>query len=145
MSPTRSSRSARPTRTGSAATSSRSTAASSSPADTPPMSGRVIVVGSVNVDLVATVARLPAPGETVTGATFARHHGGKGGNQATAAARLGASVSFVGTVGDDALGGEARAALRAEGIDDRQLTTVDRPTGVALILVDEGGENLIAV
>jgi ribokinase len=109
------------------------------------VSGRVIVVGSVNVDLVARVARLPAPGETVTGATFARHHGGKGGNQATAAVRLGASVSFVGAVGDDALGGEAGAALRAEGIDDRELTTVDGPTGVALILVDEGGENLIAV
>jgi ribokinase len=110
-----------------------------------PVNARVIVVGSVNVDLVATVARLPAPGETVTGATFARHHGGKGGNQATAAARLGASVSFVGAVGDDALGGEARAALRAEGIDDRQLTTVGGTTGVALILVDERGENLIAV
>ena len=109
------------------------------------MSGRVLVVGSVNVDLVASVARLPAPGETVTGATFARHQGGKGGNQATAAARLGASVSFVGAVGDDALGGEARAALRAEGIDDRELATVGGPTGVALILVDEGGENLIVV
>ena len=109
------------------------------------MGGRVLVVGSVNVDLVATVARLPAPGETVTGATFARHHGGKGGNQATAAARLGAAVSFVGAVGDDALGGEARAALRDEGIDDRELATVAGPTGVALILVDQSGENLIAV
>jgi ribokinase len=109
------------------------------------VSGRVLVVGSVNVDLVATVARLPAPGETVTRGAFARHHGGKGGNQATAAARLGAAVSFVGAVGDDALGGEARAALRAEGIDDRELATVAGPTGVALILVDKGGENLIAV
>jgi ribokinase len=109
------------------------------------VSGRVIVVGSVNVDLVATVARLPGPGETVTGATFARHHGGKGGNQATAAARLGAAVSFVGAVGDDALGGEARAALRAEGIATLELATVGGPSGVALIFVDERGENLIAV
>ena len=109
------------------------------------MSGRVIVVGSVNVDLVATVDRLPAPGETVTGATFARHPGGKGGNQATAAARLGAAVSFVGAVGDDALADEAREALAADGVDVTHLTTIPGPTGVALILVDRAGENLIAV
>jgi ribokinase len=106
---------------------------------------RVIVVGSVNVDLVATVTRLPAPGETVTGGTFARHPGGKGGNQATAAARLGADVAFVGAVGDDPLAEEARASLAGEGVDVAELVTVDAPTGVALILVGAGGENLIAV
>jgi ribokinase len=107
---------------------------------------RVIVVGSVNVDLVALVARLPAAGETVTGGTFARHHGGKGGNQAVAAARLGASVAFVGAVGGDAFGSEARAALEAEGIDCTELATLPgEATGVALILVDAAGENVIAV
>jgi ribokinase len=110
------------------------------------MSGRVIVVGSVNVDLVVTAERLPGPGETVIGGRFARHHGGKGGNQAVAAARLGARTSFVGAVGDDAFGGEARAALEAEGIDvDGLVTLSGQPTGVALVLVDAAGENSIAV
>ena len=75
------------------------------------MSGRVIVVGSVNVDLVVTAERLPGPGETVTGGTFARHPGGKGGNQAVAAARLGRPTFLIGAVGDDVFGAEARAAL----------------------------------
>ena len=110
------------------------------------MSGRVIVVGSVNVDLVVSTARLPLPGETVTGGRFARHHGGKGGNQAVAAARLGARTAFVGAIGDDAFGTEARAALAAEGIDLRGLATLEHEaTGVALILVDARGENCIAV
>lgn len=110
------------------------------------MTGRVIVVGSVNVDLVATVDRLPARGETVTGGRFARHHGGKGGNQAVAAARLGAPTAFVGAVGDDAFGTDARAALEAEGIDvDGLVTLPGEPTGVALILVDRNGQNVIAV
>ena len=89
------------------------------------MSGRVIVVGSVNVDLVVRGERLPGPGETVTGGTFERHHGGKGGNQAVAAARLGRPTLFVGAVGDDEFGIEARAALAAEGIDLRGLVTLD--------------------
>lgn len=110
------------------------------------MAGRVLVVGSVNVDLVALVDRLPAPGETVTGGTFERHDGGKGGNQAVAAARLGARVAFVGAVGGDAFGVDARAALMAEGIDcDGLLTLAGEATGVALILVDAAGENAIAV
>jgi ribokinase len=109
------------------------------------MGARVIVVGSVNVDLVATVDRLPSPGETVLGATFARHPGGKGGNQATAARRLGAAVSFVGAIGDDALADEAGDPLVAEGIDTAGLGRVPGPTGVALILVDARGENVIAV
>lgn len=108
--------------------------------------GRVIVVGSVNIDLVATIARLPGAGETVTGGVFSQHHGGKGGNQAVAAARLGASVTFIGAVGDDAFGIKARAALVAEGIDTTHLVTLtDAVTGVALILVDAAGENSIAV
>jgi ribokinase len=110
------------------------------------MSGRVIVVGSVNVDLVVTTERLPGPGETVIGGRYARHHGGKGGNQAVAAARLGAQTIFVGAVGGDAFGLEARAALEAEGVDVGGLLTLTmEPTGVALILVDEAGENSIAV
>jgi ribokinase len=109
------------------------------------VSGRVVVVGSVNVDLVVIAPRLPGPGETVTGGDVARHHGGKGGNQAVAAARLGAPVVFVGAVGDDDLGVAARAALAAEGIDVTHLATVSRPTGVALIVVDARAENLIAV
>jgi ribokinase len=110
------------------------------------MSGRVIVVGSVNIDLVVTVAELPGPGETVIGGRFAQHHGGKGGNQAVAAARLGVPTAFVGAIGGDAFGLEARAALDAEGIDLRGLVTIDgEGTGVALILVGESGENSIAV
>lgn len=110
------------------------------------MSGRVLVVGSVNIDLVVTADRLPAPGETVIGGRFAQHHGGKGGNQAVAAARLGAPTSFIGAVGDDDFGRAARAALQAEGIDVSELRTLpDVATGVALILVDAGGENSIAV
>jgi ribokinase len=110
------------------------------------MSGRVIVVGSVNVDLVVTSERLPGPGETVIGGRYARHHGGKGGNQAVASARLGAPTTFVGAVGDDAFGSEARAALEAEGVDvARLLTLPGESTGVALIVVDATGENSIAV
>jgi ribokinase len=110
------------------------------------MSGRVIVVSSVNVDLVVSVDRLPGPGETVTGGRFDRHNGGKGGNQAVAAARLGLPTVFVGAVGDDAFGGEARAALEAEGVDCSRLRTLaGEATGVALITVDAAGENTIAV
>jgi len=109
------------------------------------MAGRVIVVGSVNVDLVVVAPRLPGPGETVTGGDVARHHGGKGGNQAVAAVRLGAAVAFVGAVGEDDFGAAARAALAAEGINVTHLAVAARPTGVALIVVDARAENLIAV
>jgi ribokinase len=106
----------------------------------------LVVVGSVNADLVVSVRSLPAPGETVSGGTFERHHGGKSANQAVAAARLGASVAFVGAVGDDDLGADAVAALEREGIDCSGVTRLDdAPTGVALIVVDEAGENQIAV
>ena len=113
-------------------------------ADSP--DARVIVVGSVNVDLVVNVERLPVRGETVVGGRFAQDHGGKGGNQAVAAARLGARTVFIGAVGDDAFGSAARSALVAEGVDVGGLLTLPvAATGVALILVDGRGENSIAV
>ena len=106
----------------------------------------VVVVGSVNADLVVSVARLPQAGETVTGGTFARHGGGKGANQAVAAARAGASVAMVGAVGADDLGDEALRELAAEGIDVAAVARLDdHATGVAAIVVDERGENQIAV
>src|SRR5215212_7025355 len=93
----------------------------------------VVVVGSVNADLVVTVARLPRAGETVSGGTFARHGGGKGANQAVAAARVGARVAIVGAVGADDLGDEALRELAAEGIDVSSVSRLDHvPTGVAL-------------
>jgi ribokinase len=110
------------------------------------MSGRVLVVGSVNVDLVVQGERLPLPGETVLGGTFTRFHGGKGGNQAVAAARLGVPVMLVAALGDDAFGAEARAALAREGVGTDVIVTLDHTaTGVALILVDARAENEIAV
>lgn len=104
------------------------------------------VVGSINLDLVATGERLPAPGETVTGATLARHPGGKGANQALAARRLGAEVRLVGYVGADAAADEALALLRADGVDLNGVAVDEaEPTGVALIAVDARGENQIVV
>ena len=106
----------------------------------------ITVIGSVNLDFVATAARLPAPGETVTGATLARHPGGKGANQALAARRLGADVSLVARVGADGLADEALALLAAEGVDLEQCDTdTTAATGVALIAVAAGGENQIIV
>ncbi len=106
----------------------------------------VVVVGSINVDLVVRGRHLPKAGETVTGGTFARHHGGKGANQAVAAARVGAEVRFIGAIGDDELGADERASLVAEGIDVSGVAVVPGvSTGVALIVVDDSGENQIAV
>ncbi|MGI9295996.1 MAG: ribokinase [Pseudomonadales bacterium] len=106
----------------------------------------VAVVGSVNLDIVAAAPRLPVPGETVTDAELNRYPGGKGANQALAARRLGAHVSLVARVGDDAVAEEALALLRAEGVDLSQCLTVDcAATGVALIAVDPSGENQIVV
>jgi ribokinase len=108
--------------------------------------GAVVVVGSVNADLVVSVRQLPQPGETVSGGTFARYGGGKGANQAVAAARLGARVTFVGAVGTDDLGDEALAQLEREGVDVSSAARLeDVATGVAVIVVDEQGENQIAV
>jgi ribokinase len=108
-----------------------------------PLEARLTVVGSVNLDLVARSERLPRPGETLTDATFARHPGGKGANQAVAAARLGARVRLIGAVGEDVLAEEALAGLREAGVE----TVLRRggQTGVALIVVDDQGENTIVV
>ena len=95
----------------------------------------ITVIGSVNMDLVVETDRLPREGETVLGSTFRVVPGGKGANQAVAAARLGARVSFVGCVGDDAYGRLARRNLREQGVATRRLRTVDGHTGVALIMV----------
>src|SRR3954471_20451643 len=104
---------------------------------------RVVVVGSINADLVVVAERLPAAGETVSGGRFSRHGGGKGANQAVAAARLGAAGTLVGAVGDDDMGSEALRELAAEGIDVAGVVRLDAPTGVALIVVDAAGENQI--
>src|SRR5436190_3144756 len=107
--------------------------------------GKVCVCGSVNMDVFGYVSRLPAPGETLRGTRLVYAPGGKGANQAVAAARLGASVRFVGACGRDAFGDQVAAALAGDGVDIAGLRRVADPTGVALILVDEGGENQIVV
>ncbi|MBD0318286.1 MAG: ribokinase, partial [Thermoleophilia bacterium] len=106
----------------------------------------VTVVGSVNLDLVAFCERLPRSGETVTDAELERVPGGKGANQAVAAARLGADVRLVACVGGDEHGRLALADLEEAGVDLSGVRVVDdEPTGVALVLVDRGGENQIVV
>jgi len=105
---------------------------------------RIAVVGSVNLDLVARVERLPRAGETVGGATFARVPGGKGANQAVACARLGADVTMIAAVGRDAMADEALAGLRDASVT-LELVESDEPTGVAVIQVDRDGETTIAV
>ncbi len=108
--------------------------------------GAVAVVGSVNVDEVVRVERLPREGETVSGGVFRRHGGGKGANQAVAAARAGAEVRMVGCVGDDPNGDGALAELRGHGIDVAHVArSASEATGVALIVVDAAGRNQIAV
>ena len=106
------------------------------------MAPRLTVVGSINVDLVARAERLPRPGETVTGATFSRVPGGKGANQAVAAARLGASVTFIGCVGTDET---ALSELVGAGVNLDRVKRIGGETGVALITVDAEGENEIVV
>ncbi|MFD3594733.1 ribokinase [Nocardia sp. NPDC058640] len=105
----------------------------------------VVVLGSVNMDLVTSTDRRPAPGETVLGSGFATVPGGKGANQAIAAARSGARVRFLGAIGDDAFGTELASTLSAAGIDISLLRRVDGPSGIASIVVDGAGENSIIV
>jgi ribokinase len=112
----------------------------------------LVVLGAVNVDLVVRGVPLPRPGETVLGGSFERHHGGKGGNQAVAATRAlrggpaYGAVRSLGAVGDDPMGAEALEALRNEGVDVSHVSVVPQTaTGVALIVVDDRGENQIAV
>ncbi|WP_026926792.1 ribokinase [Granulicoccus phenolivorans] len=109
------------------------------------MSAQVLVIGSINVDLTVRTSRIPQPGETLTGSGPHTYSGGKGANQAVAAARLGASVGFLGAVGDDAYADLALAGLRAAGVDLRDLAVVPGPCGMALITVDDAGENTIII
>ncbi len=110
------------------------------------MTAHVAVVGSLNMDLVVRSPRIPAPGETVLGGSFFTAPGGKGANQAVAAARMGAAVTMVGRVGADGFGAALLDALAADGIDVRWVgRDEDAATGVALIVVDDRGQNTIVV
>jgi ribokinase len=105
----------------------------------------ITVFGSVGLDLIGTVPRLPGPGETVLGGTFATAPGNKGANQALAAKRAGSAVRHYGAIGRDAYGDEAITLLQAGGVDLGQLHRVEAPTSIAMIFVDARGENAIAV
>lgn len=110
-----------------------------------PAGHRVVVVGSLNIDLVVGLARMPNPGETVFGESLERHPGGKGLNQAVAAARLGVPVTMVGAVGDDGSGDWLRTVMSGEGIDQGGIATVPGTSGTAVIEVDSTGANRIVV
>ncbi|MFJ4789200.1 ribokinase [Streptomyces sp. NPDC088794] len=105
----------------------------------------IVVLGSTNMDLVAYVDRAPERGETVTGREFRTITGGKGANQAIAAARAGATVTMIGAVGNDVYGPQLRAALEHSGVDTDLLRTIDTPSGTAHIVVDDDGGNAIVV
>lgn len=105
----------------------------------------IVVVGSLNLDLVVRVARMPEPGETLLASGYAEHAGGKGANQAVAAARAGGRVAMVGRIGRDDAGRRLRSGLEADGVDVREVRVTDAPTGRALIEVDDAGQNRIVV
>jgi ribokinase len=105
----------------------------------------IVVVGSINMDLVANTPRIPLAGETILGQDFQTHHGGKGANQAVAVGRLGYPVGMIGRVGDDAFGTELRAGLESAGVDTAGVATSPGASGVAVIVVAESGENSIVV
>ena len=107
--------------------------------------GGILVIGSYNRDTVLRLARFPAPGETLTALGVAEFHGGKGSNQAVAAARAGGRVALITAIGDDASGQAARALWAAEGIDAQAVQTTQVPTGAATILLDSAGENQIII
>jgi len=109
------------------------------------MTGRIVVVGSANMDLVVSAPVLPRPGETVLGDRFVTVPGGKGANQAIAVARAGGKCAFIGAVGQDDFGEVIRQNLAASGVDVARLRVVPGPSGVALIAVDRAAENLIVV
>lgn len=109
------------------------------------MPANVVVIGSLNMDLVTRAPRLPKGGETLIGHSFATVSGGKGANQAVAAARLGARVAMVGCVGNDDYGVQLREALLAEQIDCQAVSTVEDSSGVALIVVDDNSQNAIVI
>ncbi|HWG25961.1 PfkB family carbohydrate kinase, partial [Actinospica sp.] len=104
----------------------------------------LVVIGSLNIDLVVAVPQLPKPGETVAGPNAEHRPGGKGANQACAAARLGASVRLAGLVGDDVFGGDLLAAVAKQGVDVSHVATLNgSSTGMAFIAVEESSENMI--
>jgi ribokinase len=105
----------------------------------------IVVVGSINLDLVANAERVPLPGETLTGRNFSTFHGGKGANQAVGVARLGYPVSMVGKVGDDSFGAALKGALRKAGVNLKAVGTVKGSSGVALINIGDDGQNNIVV
>lgn len=107
---------------------------------------RLVVVGSLNMDLVVRTARLPRPGETVAGRDFVQVPGGKGANQAAAAARLGADVAMIGRVGDDAFGGQLVESLARDGVETSAVAvTAGTSSGLALIGVEDSGQNAITI
>ncbi|HEX4488737.1 MAG TPA: ribokinase [Terriglobales bacterium] len=106
---------------------------------------RIVVVGSINLDLVARAPHIPVAGQTVIGVDFKTFFGGKGANQAVAAARLGATVSLIGQLGDDAFASQLKGGLESAGVDTSAVGIVSGPSGVALISTDEEGENSIIV
>jgi len=110
-----------------------------------PSSPEVVVFGSLNMDLVGRVPRMPAAGETLTGRSFMTNPGGKGANQAVACARQGARVRMVGKVGADAFGAQLRGGLERDGIAIDGVASIDASTGVAMIMVDDRAQNCIAV
>lgn len=109
------------------------------------MSKKIIVIGSSNTDMVIKAAKIPVPGETVLGGEFKMGPGGKGANQAVAAARLGGDVTFICKVGNDLFGENAIKGYKKDGIDTSSVLYSEKPSGTALIMVDEGGENIISV
>ncbi len=110
------------------------------------MSNKLTVLGSINADHVITVPHFAKPGETLTGYGYHINYGGKGANQAVAAARLGAQVSFIGCIGDDDIGREMKRAFEKDGIDTQAIVSVsDETTGIAMIQVADSGENSIVI
>ena len=110
------------------------------------MNSKIIVVGSMNIDMVVKTSHIPAPGETVLGGSFFMNPGGKGANQAVSVARLGGDVTFIGKIGDDIFGKQSAQLFDDEGVDtDGILSQEDSPSGIALITVDDHGENSIVV
>lgn len=109
------------------------------------MAKRIVVVGSINLDLVASTQRIPIAGETVAGVSFRTFPGGKGANQAVAAARLGASVTMLGKVGSDIFGGQLKESLRESNVNTDAIEVVPGSSGVALITTDAKGGNAITV
>jgi ribokinase len=109
------------------------------------MPKRLLVVGSINLDLVASSRRIPLPGETVSGKTFNTFPGGKGANQAVAAGKLGAPVSMIGRIGNDAFGTQLRASLEAANVDTKAVEVVQTSSGIALITTAKDGQNAIVV